>query len=105
MSFIVYLNDFSKSSNQVILNPRRSMSTGIRLAIHERGTIPDFSTGVSAGPGTETSISVTPVSRKRLGHPYHDCVSNRWDHGGEEIYSSSDCIEECLQKRVTEHTI
>ena len=106
MSFIVYVDNFSPYIvDKFEPNPRRSISTGIRLAVHEEGTTPDFSTGVSAGPGTETSITVTPESRKRLDVPYNGCNNDAQQRNGNASYSASSCVDECLQDMVRVHNI
>ena len=101
MSFIVYIDDFDASIvDKVEANPRRSASTGVRLAVHERGTTPDFSNGLSAGPGTDTSISVSTVHRRRLGEPFDECRNEKFKRGSDAVYTRTECIEECLQDKV-----
>jgi Amiloride-sensitive sodium channel len=102
LSFIVYVDDFNSFiAKKIDVNPRRSVSTGIRVTVHERGTSPETSSGVSAAPGTETSIIVSPVYRQRLEKPYDGCSNNRQSHSeGDPLYTASYCVKLCLQNTV-----
>ena len=70
------------------------------MAVQKRGFSPETITGVSAGPGTETSITVTPVSRKRLDVPYNECNNDEQQRNGTTSRSASSCVDECLQDMV-----
>jgi len=103
MTLIVYLDEFNTQLvKEFNASPRHSMATGVRLAVHGQGTAPDMTSAISAGPGTETTVSVSPTQRQRLQQPYHGCRPSNQPptDGSSDTYTAEECTDICLQKQV-----
>ena len=76
-------------------------TAGVRVAVHNPGTQPNFYKGFSIAPGTETFVKVTPTNRTRLPLPYAkvDCTKDKYlPYSESMVYSSKDdCIAVRLQ--------
>ena len=100
-SFILNINDFPNTMSDVIsTDPSFAFETGVRVAIHSPGTMPNIKTGMSIGPGSTTIVSMMPTIRKRLDKPYniHGCSDQMYlDNSADVVYSWEACYDTCLQ--------
>ena len=98
VTFVIYLDEVRLLLlDQFDASPRRSFSTGVRVAVHGRGEAPDMKTALAIGPGSEANIVVSPMTRQRLGKPYHGCSEMKLPHGSSYSYTTSECMDLCLQ--------
>jgi Amiloride-sensitive sodium channel len=98
VTFVIYLDEVKVLLlNQFEASPRRSFSTGVRVSVHGRGEAPDMKSALAAGPGSETNIVVSPMTRQRLGKPYHGCSKMELPHGSPYRYTTAECMDLCLQ--------
>ena len=99
MKTIVYLNNFPKMFLNI--DGESEKTAGVRVAIHNPGTQPNFYKGFSIAPGTETFVKVTPTNRTRLPLPYAkvDCTKDKYlPYSESMVYSSKDdCIDVRMQ--------
>lgn len=77
-----------------------SKATGMRVLFHYPGSFPDMISGLSIGPGTETTFTIQSLSRTRLPYPYNDINCTNREYSGMFFYSQSLCIEVCMQESV-----
>ena len=96
---ILYLNNFPKMFLNI--DGESEKTAGVRVAIHNPGTQPNFYKGFSIAPGTETFVKVTPTNRTRLPQPYAkvDCTKDKYlPYSESMVYSSKDdCIDVRMQ--------
>ena len=108
MNIILYINDFVNSVDKGgYYNPdiKQSQATGVRLVVHPSGTIPILSSGISIGPGTETTIKVDSTQRTRLHYPYSqtDCTDQEFlPYSKVNLYGYDNCQSVCLQQQVVD---
>ncbi len=97
---IFYLDNFMKWSMPYFrMSLSEPFATGVRLAVHEAGTVPVMSTGINIASGLHTTIRIQVTKRKMLPPPYSTCfVNNTWPSSfGIFNYSRSACSELCIQ--------
>ena len=100
MKTILYLNNFPKMFLDI--DGVSEKTAGVRVAIHNPGTHPNFYNGFSIAPGTETFVKVTPTNQTRLHLPYFanvDCTKETYlPYSESMVYSSKDdCIDVRMQ--------
>jgi hypothetical protein len=104
MVLILYLDDFGHPTVLDGCCPEqwRSLSSGVQVSVHSSRSAPDMSHGVAVSPGTETTLMLTQVDRRRQAAPYGHCTTR--DHLGdpkENIgYSNEQCESICQQDTV-----
>ena len=78
------------------------MATGIRVAVHDAGTKPDTKTGVSIGPGAETTLRLTATNRVRLPPPFQgQCTTKEYVGNSKTMqYTVNACIDARIQDQV-----
>ena len=79
---------------------------GVRVAVHNPGTMPDLKRGISIGPGTETKVEIVQTIRQRL----HNTI--RWKRLLlprniyldllKELYTYDACLETCTQQKIVD---
>jgi hypothetical protein len=100
---MVYVNDFSQSIIDTAWpNLGQSMAIGIRVSIHGAGTVPDMKTGVSVGPGAETTLMLTSTKRARLPPPFQgQCTTEEYVGNSQNLkYTVDSCFDVCAQEQV-----
>ena len=60
---------------------------GIKVAVHQVGTVADMTLAEAIAPGTEATIKVSQTKHTRLPGPYGTCIVNV-DYG----YTSDRCL-------------
>jgi hypothetical protein len=101
---MVYLNDFSQSTIDTAWpNLGQSMAIGIRVSVHGEGMEPDMKSGVSIGPGAETTLMLTSTKRVRLPPPFQSqCTTQEYADSSKTLkYSVDTCIDLCVQDQVS----
>ena len=101
VSFIININDFPEGMTEGFSTDLFfAFETGVRVAIHSPGTMPNMRTGMSIGPGSTTIMTIMPTIRKRLDKPYtiHGCSDKVYlDTSVDVVYSWEACYDTCLQ--------
>lgn len=103
MVAVVYLNDFSQTTLDTMWpNLGQSMAVGIRVSVHGAGTIPDMKTGISIGPGVETTLMLKSTKRVRLPPPFQSqCTTEEFVGNSQNIaYTVDSCVDVCVQEQV-----
>lgn len=78
----------------------QSMSAGVRLIVHTRGTQPFLQKGISISPGVEATITLVQTNITRLEAPYGNCTKQRFLTARQiNIYTSSVCLSLCRQRQ------
>jgi hypothetical protein len=99
---VIYLNRFAR--NDLTNAPdglAQSMAAGIRVQLHNPGTIPDMKYAKTIGPGSEATITMQATTRQRLGQPWGNCTYKTYlGEATDSAYSFGACEEVCLQKQV-----
>jgi len=102
MSTILYVDEFLDSQwSDYNLDLITSRSTGMRVMIHPPGTIPNMKLGISVGPGTETTITLSQTTIIHLPAPYSNCTLVEVLGSPVDNYTYTDayCFEVCLQNQ------
>lgn len=85
---------------------RFSDTTGVRVMVHRRGTIPDPLTAISVSPGTETTIFLKQTDSTHLPYPYGNCTERQTDDDSARpdslVYNVESCLAGCRQRQVIE---
>ena len=115
LSTIMYLHQEAHATFPFFkLNMLHHKSTGLKVVIHPRNTVPDLIEGDTVAPGHETTIRVTPTSIELLPHPYGECVDKKYlEYPNEHhvdphepnqpyFYTSETCRSICYQEHVIE---
>ena len=108
MNVILYINDsvnYVGKDDYYTPDIYASGATGVRLVVHPPGTIPILSSGISIGPGTETTIKVDSTQRTRLHYPYSksDCTDQTFlPYSNGDLYGYENCQSVCLQQQVVD---
>ena len=86
-------------SDVISTDPAFAFETGVRVAIHSPGTMPNMRTGMSIGSGSTSIVSMMPTIRKRLDKPYniHGCSDEMYLDNSADVYSFEACYDTCLQ--------
>ena len=105
MNIILYINNFVNSVDKdgyYVPYFQQSQATGVRLVVHPPGTKPILRSGISIGPGTETTIKVDSTQRTRLHYPYSEtgCTDQRFlPYSNVHLYDYENCQSVCLQQQ------
>ena len=102
MSAVLYIDedDHTEDLQDFDLSMSVSQATGIRMRVHSGGVFPDFSQGISLGPGTETSVLLNPSKKVRLAQPFSNCTMEQRLPGDEAKYTLHHCIVVCMQQHI-----
>lgn len=108
LSVVLYLNNFNQPASRdgCCPNEDRSQAAGIRLSVHDHDIPTDMTRGVAVSSGTEATVIVTEVDRRRLVEPYGNCTSrvHLGDPSDNLKYSAHGCQQLCLQNKVYDWT-
>ena len=75
VSFVVYLDNLIQESTRHFSSSADTMeATGIRVFLHQQGTLPEFSKGFDVAAGFSTTIYQQPVRFQKLSSPYGLCL-------------------------------
>lgn len=86
------------------LDLRNSRATGLRVAIHTPSSVPNMKQGITIGPGTETTITLTQTQRSMQPAPYSSCTKKATlgapDAAASETdaYTEDYCFDACMQR-------
>lgn len=103
MEAVIYVNDFSETlMNTAWSSLGQSMAIGIRVAVHDAGTKPDMKTGISIGPGAETTMTLLTIHRVRLPPPFaSQCTTQEYVGSSQDVkYTADACFDVCVQDQV-----
>ena len=87
---------------QTISSDSTGSETGVRVVIHSPGTAPDFDSGITFGPGTESTVYISMTNRSRLGPPHNPegCTTAPYLDGSNLYkYTQSGCVDTCKQQK------
>ncbi len=103
-----FIDDFTEStsnSQQLTLGGMTSdHKTGVKVSVHEKGTLPDLNIdGIDLATGESSTVYLHPMRRKTQPSPYSDCITKVNKHtvmcvwlmhkGGESIvHGNSDRV-------------
>ena len=104
LSAILYIDNFPLNVVSTISPDVTQSELGVRAMIHPPGTVPDFNSGISVGPGTATTISISVTERKRLGKPYNSAGCKEDGAYLTDLkkyrYSYDACLDVCKQTQI-----
>ena len=103
LSIIFYLESThgSRRNEQYIKGLNSVNAIGVNVMVHTRGIFPiPRIEGMEIMPGHSTSVAFQVTQTKRLSSPYGNCIHNETLNGFSNYrYSTTPCLEACLQKR------
>lgn len=103
LTLVLYIANFPTSMLDTFFPmPTLSRAQGVRVTIHAPGTKPNPKSGLSVGPGTETTIRLLSTERTRLPRPYGNCTTQKLINESDEgsgAYNTDTCYEICLQQQ------
>jgi len=107
ISAIVFINNLMPKLIDSYYNwIRVSLSSGVRVMIHPKGTKPDPYVAVYVPPGAGIAIDVKQSNITRLSHPYGSCTSRQQMDNEDENsppYDQRMCLSLCRQRQVIKH--
>ncbi|CAH1783186.1 unnamed protein product [Owenia fusiformis] len=102
LSLTLYLDAIESS---LIYNPNypTSGSQGVRVVIHEKGTLPDpENDGFDIEPGHSISAALSVNERQLMKAPWGECADHDSEAYGAFKYTKNHCLMKCLQKTIYE---
>ena len=79
MSAILYTGEYNDNrADFFYFGPNQPHTAGANVLVHPSGTKPDMDLAITAGSGTETTLTVTQSARSRLGSPYSNCTTQSY---------------------------
>src|SRR6218665_446200 len=103
LTLILYIANFPKTLLDTFFPmPTQSRAKGVRVTVHSSGARPNPKSGLSVGPGTETTLRLWNVVRTRLERPYGNCTKQQLvdeSDGGSGVYNIDQCYDICLQQQ------
>jgi hypothetical protein len=70
--FTIYLDSNSTTLSETYSN----IAPGVRISVQAPGAVADLELGMTATPGTLTSLKFSATNRTRLPAPHGVCISN-----------------------------
>ncbi|CAH1779797.1 unnamed protein product [Owenia fusiformis] len=102
LSLTLYL-DALVSSNIYNPNYPTSGSQGVRVVIHEKGTLPDpENDGFDIEPGHSVNAALSVNERQLMKAPWGECADHDSESYGGFKYTKKHCLLKCLQKTIYE---
>ena len=107
LTSVFYIDDFTTSRVDAF-RPSIAVSRaiGLQVSVSPAQTVADMKVGEAASPGTESTIRLTQIRRRRQAPPYGDCVEPYFiatmDPRREELYTTEKCVGLCLQQQVVD---
>jgi len=105
-SAVFYLKKYTESQMTAFnLTLENLHATGLQIAIHAPGTVPDMKLGMNISPGMETTIALTHTLTTHLPEPYSACTDQTSLGASDNVttYTQGYCLELCGQQQYVDN--
>ena len=104
LSVFLYIDNFPQNVARSISPDLIQSELGVRAMIHSPGTVPEFNSGISIGPGTATTISISVTEKTRVGKSQNSAGCKEDDAYLTDLkkyrYSYGVCLDVCKQTQI-----